>query len=205
MRTGTGTRAFTLIELLAVTAIIVVMMVLAAPAFTSLGKASALTNASRALLDEIGLARQTAMTTNTPVELRLFKLPAHADSTTAAPSQYRAVQTFLVQNTGTGALGKARFLDAPIVIFDAAQSSSIAGKLPEQTAPAGAKLPGVNTNYRYRSFRFKPDGSTDLAIDVAWYLTLGSANDPVGASGVPQNFITVQIDPQNGRTQVFRP
>jgi hypothetical protein len=60
----------------------------------------------------------------------------------------------------------------------------------------------------YVSFRFRPDGSTDLpgrsrGGSDTWYLTLVKGEGEEGA--VPENFFTIQVDPFNGKIDVFRP
>jgi hypothetical protein len=58
------------------------------------------------------------------------------------------------------------------------------------------------------TFHFKPDGSTDLnpASSTTWFISLANQHDPVqAASGLPNNFVTVQVDAQSGRVRSFRP
>ena len=64
VRTSSG---FTLIELLVVIAIIAILAGLAIPAIKNLGKSNILTSSSRQLLDDIGRARQLAVTHRTTV------------------------------------------------------------------------------------------------------------------------------------------
>jgi prepilin-type N-terminal cleavage/methylation domain-containing protein len=64
---GRGTGAFTLIEMLAVIAIIAIIAAFALPVFKNFGKGDTSVSASRQLLDDVGRARQLAMSDRTTV------------------------------------------------------------------------------------------------------------------------------------------
>lgn len=210
-------RAFSLIEVMAVAAITAVLLLFSLPAFEQMVKGSRVTIAGRTLVDELSLAQQTALSRNLPVEVRFYKLPPNEQNPeTATPAVYRAFQTFLNDGSDTS-LGKIVCLPPGIVIFE-----DEAGVAPEQARssillksggpltvsdeqPASLALPTYGRNYRYRSFRFKGNGETDMS-DRPAFLTLVSQKDPPnGTSGLPANFVTVQIDPVNGRARSFRP
>jgi prepilin-type N-terminal cleavage/methylation domain-containing protein len=67
VKTVRPSSGFTLIELLAVIAIIAIITGLAVPALKNLGRSNILTSSSRQLLDDIGRARQLAVTHRTTV------------------------------------------------------------------------------------------------------------------------------------------
>jgi uncharacterized protein (TIGR02596 family) len=199
---------FSLVELLVVVSIIIVLAALAVPAFTNFGRANALSATGQQVVDTLNFARQAAMTKSRPVEVRFYKLPEiYKDA--GNPTDYRAMQLFLADSTSTNALSRPVYFSTPVVISELVATSSLMddAKCPETEAGStDAKLPGIGQNYRLRKFSFKPDGSTDLALDKLWFLTLRGKTDPAKrASGLPANFLTVQIDPQNGRTRAFQP
>lgn len=200
-------RGFTLLELLVVIAIIIILAAVSIPAFNSIGRGASLTGSGQSLAGALELAHQTAVSQNRPVEVRLYKLPDYKDATTATPSVYRAMQAFIVDDASTNAVGRMVNLTAPVIITTSGSASSLMSDtaLPEQPSLAGVTLPGVGANYKYRSFHFKPDGGTDLAMDQQWYLTIVAQNDPVVANGLPKNYLTIQIDPMTGRARTFQP
>jgi uncharacterized protein (TIGR02596 family) len=200
--------AFSLIELLVVIGIIVTLAALVVPAVNHLGQANTLSAAGQSVIDALNLARQTALTRSRPVEVRLYKLPEmFQDSGT--PVDYRGMQLFVIETTSAKALIKPLYFTNPMVISPSVATTSLLDdtNCPE-TAPGNndAKLPGIGLNYKFRKFSFKTDGSTNLPLDGSWFVTLRAKTDPATrASGLPANFITVQIDPQSGRTKVFQP
>lgn len=225
-------RAFSLLELLVVVAVILVLAALAVPAFNSIGRASSLTAGTQAMVGALEQARQTAISRNRPVEVRFYKLPEYAQAPSAAPSVYRALQLYLVDSGPNGTLvtnpaSRMVKLSSPVIISTNTKTSSLMNDsaLPEEdkstktewrerspeTSVPSSKLPEFAYNYKYRSFRFRADGSTDLPTRVTntlskqWFFTLHGQNDKIEGNGVPANFVTIQVDPQTGRTRVFRP
>lgn len=208
-------RAFSLIELLVVVAIMATMMVLGAAAFSKIARNSNLTSGSNRLIDQLNLARQTAMVMNCPVEFRLYQLPPEGSAATAQPSVYRAFQSFTVPSDGTStnAVGKPVFLPQSVYMSANGTVSSLLTVKNPPTSFAGTAAavpvgPYAPSSYNYISFHFKPDGSTDLASIPAtpWYVSLAVANDPTqSGSSLPANFVTVQLDPLTGRVRYFRP
>jgi len=64
---------------------------------------------------------------------------------------------------------------------------------------------GIKRQYVFASFRFQPDGSTNLPPKTGWYVTLRQLKDKVKGKVPPPNFFTLQIDPVSGTTRPFRP
>ena len=200
-------RAFTLIELLVVVGIVVVLAGLSIPAYINMSKSSALTTAAYLVIDQLNLARQTALSRNASVEVRFYKLPPAGEATNSTPTQYRGMQLFLHSGKEPEIIGKPVYLPAQIIIANSETLSSIMkDALMKEESPAadsGDSLGEFGLNYKYRSFRFKPGGSTDLPDDLV-HLTLVNRNDAAVSNNPPKDFITVQIDATTGRVRSFR-
>jgi uncharacterized protein (TIGR02596 family) len=213
-----GDTAFSLLELLAVLGVIGLLAALAVPAMNSIMRGSQLTQGAQMLSDQIGLARQTAVSLNRIVEVRFYQ---YSDSqmpgeVAAQPGsgRYRAMQVFQIQDSGSASpLGKIQRLPNTIVMDATSTLSSLLGRQKTWDAAKGdpqTSIPyaGVGTSFNCSAFRFLPDGSTDLTPPTDhWFITLHSINTPDGVTSSPSgfNFFTIQIDPANGHVEYFRP
>jgi uncharacterized protein (TIGR02596 family) len=221
-------RGFSLIELLVVCAIIAVIVGFTIPAATTLIKGSQLTQAAQIVSDQIGLARQLALSKNRSVEVRFYRF---GDKETPGESsdnpengKYRAFQCFEITESGAAVpLTKLQRLPSAVIMNRAELSSLLDEK--NRTPKDAQKVPGapelprdVKLAYRYQAFRFLQDGSTDLpALDPGsndaktWFLTLHSIDLPDTLSelkdpkGGTINFFTLQIDPVSGAIRSYRP
>jgi uncharacterized protein (TIGR02596 family) len=216
-------RAFSLIELIVVISIIVLIAGFAVPAASTIIRGSALSQASNAIIGQISLARQQALTKNRAVEVRFYRFadPETPGEDVANPStgKFRAVQLFEVLENGVAVpLDKAQMLPNTVIfaytedksvglssIIDQAKAGT--PKKPGTNDRAAQRLPrGIDYNYEFVSFRFLQDGSTDLSPTDSWYVTLIGLNDRLKTpSEPPPNFFTVQVDPVSGSTRSFRP
>lgn len=208
---STSRTAFSLIELIAVISIIVIIAAFAVPAANTILRGSQLTQAAQLVSGQLSLARQQALTRNRSIEVRFFQY-ADGEQPGEQPDspesgKYRAIQMFEVLENGVPIpLSKLERLPVSIVFNDKALSTIIEDKTPQAPTPSDPELPrGVNKHYKYVSFRFRPDGSTDLSPIKQWYITLHSLTDEVQGSTPPPNFFTVQIDPVSGSTRNYRP
>jgi uncharacterized protein (TIGR02596 family) len=251
-------RGFSLIELMVVMLIIGIIAAFVVPASSTILKGSQLVQASQIVQDQFSLARQYALSTNHPVELRLIQ---YADpevpgeivngSNSAASGNYRAIQ--IVQDIDTTdsngnpimkriALDKPQLLPQSIVMDQTQTMSTLIGEAKTPTGPNGIPNPtatplltqpiqsidpqlprNIGMNYQYVTFRFEPDGSTNLptksSTDPAgcWFVTLRNINDvnptmsgtslvtKTGGGTRAVNFFTLVVDPVSGSTKQFRP
>lgn len=193
-------RAFSLMELLVVVAILSIVSALSIPAFRSVSAASSLAAARQVVSAELDLARQTALSRRVSVEVRFYQLPAYGAASVAAPSQFRALQAFTRTATATNALDKISYFPQPAL----ATADATASPLLQSPAAGTARLPDVGTNYRYVPVVFAPDGSlSSPTSDV--FLTLVLDHAPLTRGTLPANFITIQVDPFNGRVFTYSP
>ena len=210
--------AFSLIELVVVIAIIAIIATFTVPAATTILRGSAITQASQTLTDQISFARQRALSRNLAVEVRFYQYadPEAPGETVSDPTtgQYRAMQLLEVVESGVAIpIGKPERLPISVImepsttfstlITDTAAAPTRTIKQPVASDP---ELPrGVAKNYKYVSFRFQQDGSTDLAPAKTWFVTIRNLTDKVTGNTPPPNFFTLQIDPVSGAVKGFRP
>ena len=210
--------AFSLIELVVVIAIIAIIATFTVPAATTILRGSAITQASQTLTDQISLARQMALSRNRAVEVRFYQYadPEAPGETVGDQStwKYRAIQLFEIVESGVAIpLDKPQRLPVSVVIEPNIAFSTLIPATPTKPAATDPDLPRgiIKPNYRYASFRFLQDGSTNLAPTSTWFVSIHNLTDtPTGttmkkANGDPINFFTLQIDPVSGAIKGFRP
>ena len=206
-------RAFTLIELLAVITIILILSALLAPPAATVMRGMTLTQAGQIVRDQLGYARQAALSRNRPVEVRFYQYgdPEVPGESAANPAggKFRAMQLFEISESGNAApLGKLQRLPVTVIVDS---GDSLSALIAKSTVTPGNSLnyplSTVGTNYYCVSFRFQPDGSTNLSPADTWFLTLhgSTEGDKLTGSNVPGNFITLQIIPANGQVKIYRP
>lgn len=218
-----GHGGFTLIELLVVMSIIALLVTLVTPAASSILRGSAITQAADMVVGQLALARQTALTDNRAVEVRLYRFadPLVPGESAATPgsAKFHAMQTFEMLESGTAfrALGKIQPLPGNTVIIDSGVTlSSIIGKATSSSSTPsltkgsalGVSIPSVGLNYDSVAFRFLPDGSTNLppqTVSQLWFLTLHGSVYGDQLSKPPANFATIQINTTNGKIRTFHP
>jgi uncharacterized protein (TIGR02596 family) len=225
--------AFSLVELLIVVAIIGIIAGFGVPAVQGVLRGSALTQASSQLTDNLGLARQHAISRNRTVEVRFYRFgdPEVPGESAQDPSSgsFRALQYFEVNETGVSVpIGKYQRFPDTMMMNPGEKLSTLLGeqttlgnRLVTQNEVRTGKNPelprNVGLNYEYVWFRFNPDGTTDLPPLGAsgkpsdggrWYITVHSiadANRTEGNTKPPPDFFTWMIEPVSGTSKTFRP
>ena len=204
-------RAFSLIEMLIVVSVVGILLAFAAPQLFSLVQSTSLTSEGTALRNKMSQAQQIALSQNTDVEVRFFKMKDAGNAETVPA--FRAFQFYRYNQYGQ-LLPVSQFyrIRPPIVINEPLSTLVNSAGSDKSISPSSgsAAIPVVSDleTFDYVSFRFKPDGSTDLPGRAkgggdTWYITLtkGLPTDPT----VPNNYFTVQLDPFNGRVTSYRP
>lgn len=209
-----GMKAFTLVELLAVMAIIVLVMAFAVPAMSTALGGSQLTQGSQMVNDQLTYARQLALSKTHSVEVRFYQYadPQTPGETVGIPAtgKYRALQIFDIQTSGTVTpLGNVQLVPQSIIIDSGTTLSSLLASTQQKTwtvSDPQVKLPRAGANYNCRAFRFLPGGSTNLTPPpTQWFLTLHGINSGDAMTSPPPNYYTIQLNAINGHLQTYRP
>lgn len=191
---GRQSAGFSLLELLAVMAIVIVLCSLAAASFSEILMGSNLTRAGNLVADQCTLARQEAVTRNRNVEVRFFYL-----SQEASPA-WRGLQVIRIEENGNQVpVGKLLVLPEGILISD---SETLSPLMMAGDPILGTIESPTHGTLSYRAFRFRPNGSTGGALGSGNFLTLRSA---MAQGSPPANFCTVQVNPVTGKITTYRP
>jgi len=213
-------RAFSLIELMVVLGVVGLLLAFAAPNLFSLISSNTLSAEGSLLRNQLTYAQQIAVSKNADVEVRFFKVPDYANA--GIEEAFRSFQLYQYNLDGDLVPVSSYFrIKAPVAVHEnlstllnpGANESSKDKKfgfsspmLGSGEAPVGEG--GRMENAAYVSFRFRPDGSTDLPFRTSgsdtWYITLVQGEGALNADK-PDNYLCLQINPYNGQVSEFRP
>lgn len=199
---GLARRGLSLVEMLFVLTIIALLAAISLYAFRGVNSAVSLSAAAQRVVDELTLARETAVTMNEAVQVRFYEYP---DATGASPaSEFQALQSFGIKGTTTNALEKPEYLPAVIMIAPATQYSAPLGSqalVPPVASDPPLQVNGIGQNYKYGSVTFLANGSISPPT-AAWFITLC---DKRYLTTTPADFATVSLDPLTGRARLSQP
>jgi uncharacterized protein (TIGR02596 family) len=187
-----------------------IVMSFTVPAVNSSLRGMQLNQATELINDQIRLARQLALTKNHPVEVRFYQYNDPEAPGSGGKPTFRALQSFEINDDGTAKpAGKVYKLPNSVICDSSSSLSPILGSNFKKTWTAIdpiVLIPGIGTNYSANAFQFRPDGSANLPVTgQQWFLTFHYAIAGDNLSSLPPNYSTIQIDPWNGRSRVFRP
>lgn len=192
-------KAFSLVELLLVVAVIGVLLVLTVPSLSNVSRSMSLSRSGQSLADAIVLAQQQATTLNRRAFVRLIKLP---DETGALA--YRAVQPWIVKDDdGTQApLSRVVSFPSGIVISDEATLSPLL----QSPSGVGGTLSVSGKSRDYTAFTILANGALENAAAASSFLTIVHERDSAkSASSRPDNFFAVNVNPVTGEVSTYQP
>jgi uncharacterized protein (TIGR02596 family) len=195
--TGGHAAAFSLIELLIVIAIMAILLALTVPAFNSISSGRKLDQAASQVVDNLSLARQTAMAHGCRVRWEL------ADIGTGT-NDYRIHRLVEFKSGTWQAASKWVALDANVQVNPDPARSGLIGSV---TNSATTNFTYGGTNYSNKNaipVTFLPDGTTLLSGSNT-FLTVEPIQGPKDASGKSPNWSCIVINPVTGRATAYRP
>lgn len=196
--------AFSLVELLLVVAVIVILMALAVPAFTSIAASTALTRGGESVAEALMLASQEARTRNRNVEVRFIK----SDGPSGEPVAYRMVQLWAPKSDRgqTEPLFRLAELPGGVVVSDADSLSPLLSSSPGRMAVRGQTRDYAAVVFRPNGevFSLRPGDVLESATSTQSMITVVSERDG-NARALPDNFFAIYVNPLTGAVRVFRP
>jgi uncharacterized protein (TIGR02596 family) len=201
-------RAFTLVELLTVMAIVLLLAYVTIPAGTSFQQSNNLALAGQSVADVISIAREMAASRNQVVELRFIAPTSWA--TASGYTGFHALQLW-APNTSGASEPAAQMLTLPSGV----EISYASGLSPLLKTLCAAKtaMPSGAIQGNYVSFYIRPTGLVQVANSLvedsaasapSYFLTILPVKYDASTT-VPLNYLTLQVNPDTGRTLAYRP
>lgn len=196
------TRGYTLVEMLAVVAIILALFAVASSGFKKTWESQELRASALQLANDLALASQTAIKLGKPVQVRFYRY--HAQEVATEKPQFHAYQLLKrdpLTNLALPLFEMQRF-ESTTLMSSFERFSSIASK------PVKAEKYDPNLaigDYEYVAIEFRPNGRTNLDPSAAepWTITLIPVTwaDRVGET--PKDFQTLSIEPATGAVRMW--
>ena len=193
---------FSIVEIIAVVAILTVAAVMSAPYIAGMAAAARLRTAADAVQNRLLEAQSLAILFNTDAELRFYE----AEDLVGGRFTLRKLRILTLRppeddSSATPAslfepVGAITSLDQEIEISMDSRHSSI--------MDLGFQDSTTDIYGRYIALRFHSDGSPALQSSKPWFLTLHEKDAQLRDHRL-RNFVTVQIDPATGRLRSFQP
>jgi len=220
---------FTLIELLVVVSIMILVYGFVAPAMTSSQEKNSLYLAGQMVADELVVARQYAASRNQTVQVRFITLTSFAQAVTPNRTGYNGIQLWQTTVTGTSAIDQInRLPDGTEISSKSALSPLVAytgtDALATGTGSPPYPLAGSQAG-SYVSFNIRPDGNVQVPTppvdggganangatpngafisQPSYFLTIQPSRFDSNIT-LPVNYLTILVNPDTGRTEIFRP
>ncbi|WP_395736856.1 Verru_Chthon cassette protein D [Prosthecobacter sp.] len=199
-----GSRAFSLVEMIVVVAIVTMLFAVAAPYTFSVIQSASLSSAGDTLMQKISQAQQRASSENRPIGLDFFY---YNQDEIKACHAIQLVSYDAASNVATPLEPPVYWSEGRVVLLEGALSPMFSTNVQPINTGLAAQEPFKKLGATFYRVVFYPDGSTSLKIPLRTaYLTLvGVKNYKQDLATAPANYYTVQIDPVTGRGHSYRP
>jgi len=146
--------------------------------------------------------------------VRFYQLPDDRD---ASKSVYRGMQIFSEWDGAVTPVGRPYFFPRPIIITQVTSNGTDVSSLltPSYSGivfvnsgdTANPLPPPYGTAYSYSYFHYRSNGATDLSTttSVNSLLTLVQETAKVTSTGLPANYLTLQVNAVTGTVGTYRP
>jgi uncharacterized protein (TIGR02596 family) len=201
-------RAFTLVEMLVVLAIIVALSTLAIRAFGQLVMGTQLSRSGQLIVDLMTRARQEAVTSNQEVQMHFYGLE-ESDGI-----RWQAIQIKKLRETQEGPVSASitpitRLPESVIISADSGLSPLLhLDPGSKETVTLEAFKSGTNPTGKAQvtQFSFLPSGAPETSIVMTNnFVTLHHRTAKGSPGSPPANFYTAQVNPVTGKVTVYRP
>ncbi len=190
-------KAFSLIELLIVIAIMAIMVSLSIPAMNSIAQGNGVNRAGQTIGDMIILGRQEAVAKNRDVEVRII----NASANQAGSGGLIAVQLWELTDTSARPLSKVGRLPEGIAVSSNASLSPLLKA--DNSVSSGTTNFGSLGNCGYMAFKIRANGMLSSSVTMSNnFLTIGASSD---TQSPPANYYTIRVNPVTGRVNIYRP
>jgi uncharacterized protein (TIGR02596 family) len=213
-------RGFSLIELLAVTAILIILMALAVSTLRS-QRGLEISVGVNTLVGALDEARIAAISRNKYVQVRLLREGTSGPFTSlvlfeADSPYYRTDQagyTGLIDAGLMRQLGGARDFGSGLVVANDERSPLATRLASDPEFPRTGRMRIGGRDRDFLAFYFRPNGATDFettggisADPTRTYFAVGQAAEmEIAGSDLPDNFALVTLFPTTGRYLIYRP
>jgi len=183
---------FSMVELLIVMGILMLLVAVSIPALSGMKRSSDMQVGASRLIEQFQLARQLARVKNRPVQVRIFP------DDKAQSDKNASIQLYIARDDG-----EYEAAERKIVLPNGVGFSTSGGFSDLLTDYSQKTNDSKNGDFYIFSFRAggHPNVSTTNKPPV---ITLMPRAD-VAAAQLPPNFVTLQVEPQTGRSRIYRP
>jgi uncharacterized protein (TIGR02596 family) len=199
-------RAFTLVEMLVVIAVIGLITAAVAPMVFGTLVSTRLSSSGQTMMSAMSLAHEMAISGGEDIEVRFYRYTVVDEP--GSGDYFRSI--ILVRPgklAGEPGLQLGEIIKCPsgIIVGDTQALSPVLASGDVKVMPDSENLIR-SARANYKAFRFRADGSTDLNFETnKCYFTLLEERLLQASAGVPPNFYAIQIDPVSGRLASYRP